>query len=73
MDNARYDLDNGPDIVRLNFTHTILDDTRIWRCVATVRSESHFVSADGKLVLGQVIVIGSPLLYDIQLTIIGEF
>ena len=73
MDNARYDLENGPDIVRLNFTHTTLDDTGVWRCIATVRSVSHFVSAEGKLVLGQEMVIGSPLSYDIQLTVIGEF
>ena len=35
MDTARYDLDNGLDIVRLNFTHTILSDAGIWRCTAT--------------------------------------
>ena len=32
MGNARYDFDNGPDTVRLNFTNTILTDTGLWRC-----------------------------------------
>ena len=74
MDNARYDIENGPDIVRLNFTHTILSDTGIWSCVATVRSESHFVrSSDGRLELGQEVVIGSPIQHDIQLTVFGKF
>ena len=73
MDNARYDLEDGSDIVRLNFTHTILSDTGIWRCVATVRSESHFVSSsDWRLVLGQEAVIGSPIQHDIQLIVIGK-
>ena len=31
-DNARYDLENRPDIVRLNFTHTVKSDTGVWRC-----------------------------------------
>ena len=74
MNNTGYDLENGPDIVRLNFTHTVLSDTGVWRCVATVRSESHFVrSSDGMLELGQEVVIGSPIQHDIQLTVIGEF
>ena len=74
MDNAQYDHENGPDIVRLNFTLTILSDTGIWRCVATVRSENHFVrSSDGRLELGQEVVIGSPIQHDIQLTVICKY
>ena len=30
LDNARYDLENGPGIVRLNFTRTILSDDGVW-------------------------------------------
>ena len=71
MDNARYDLENGPDIVRLNFTHTIIIDTGVWRCDITVRSETYVV-ADGVLVLRPTAVIGTPIQQDIQLTVIGK-
>ena len=71
MDNAQYDLENGPDIVRLNFTHTVMNNTGMWRCDITVRSERYFVS-DGELVIGPPAVIGTPIQYDIQLTVIGK-
>ena len=44
MDNARYDLENGPDFVRLNFAHTILGDTGTWRCEIRVVSGQDVVS-----------------------------
>ena len=44
MDNARYDLENGPEIVRLNFTHTISSDTGVWVCEATAVSDKDIVN-----------------------------
>ena len=70
MDNARYNLDNGPEIVRLNFTHTILRDAGTWRCDVRVVSHQDIVS-NGTLVSQDPTVIGSPIVYNIQLTIIG--
>ena len=43
MDNARYDLENGPDVVRLNFTLTILSDNGIWRCRVFTESDRYIV------------------------------
>ena len=71
MDSARYDLENGPDIVRLNFTHTVVGDTGIWRCEIIVRSERYIISNEN-LVLREQAVIGMPVQYDIQLIVIGE-
>ena len=70
MDNARYDLDNGPDIVRLNFTHTILSDAGTWRCDVTVRSEINTVNG-GRLIQHNETLIGSVNV-SIQLIIVGE-
>ena len=71
MDNARYDLENGPDIVRLNFTHTIPSDTGVWVCDATAVSEKYIVS-NGQLVRQDNAVIGTATVR-IQLTVIGEY
>ena len=71
MDNDRYDLESGRDIVRLNFTRTIPGDTGIWTCEVTVRSRRHIVS-DGRLVLGETAVIGSPIRHEFMVTVIGE-
>ena len=70
VDNARYDLENGPGVVRLNFTHTILSDNGVWRCVASVESEQYIVG-DGKLLRIESAVVGVPVQHDVQLTIIG--
>ena len=69
MDNARYDIDNGPDIVRLNVTNTVMSDTGIWRCNVIARSERYIVSG-GRLVLQDEAMIGS-ISVNIQLIIIG--
>ena len=69
MDNARYDIDNGPDIVRLNFTNTVMSNTGIWRCNVIARSERYIVSR-GRLVLQDEAMIGS-ISVNIQLIIIG--
>ena len=39
MDNARYDLEDGPAVVQLNFTHTIFNDNEVWRCEVVVTSQ----------------------------------
>ena len=71
IDNSRYDLDNGPDVVKLNFRHTILSDAGIWCCTVSVVSEQHIVN-NGKLILMNPTVIGTPIEYNIHLTVIGE-
>ena len=70
MDNARYDLENGPEVVRLNFTHTIPSDTGVWVCEATAVSEKYIVS-NGQLVRQDNAVIGTATV-NIQLTVIGK-
>ena len=69
---ARYDLENGPENVRLNFTQTILSDTGIWRCDIRVISDQDVIS-NGSLVRQDRNVIGTPIVRDIQLTIIGKY
>ena len=70
MDNARYDLENGPEIVRLNFTRTSLSDNGIWRCRIFTESDQYVVS-NGQLVQQDSDIIGEVIV-DIQLTIIGK-
>ena len=69
MDNARYDLENGPDIVRLNITGTTLSDSGIWLCDVTVRSERH---VNKTLVLGEQTVIGIPIQQQFMVNVVGE-
>jgi hypothetical protein len=71
VDNARYDLESGREVVRLNFTQTILSDTGIWTCEVVARSQRHIVS-NGRLVLGETAVIGSPIRHEFMVTVIGE-
>ena len=70
MDNARYDLENGPDVVRLNFTWTILSDNGIWRCRVFTESDQYVVSG-GRLVQQDSSLVDEVIM-DIQLTIIGK-
>ena len=70
MDSARYDLENAPDIVRLNITNTTLSDAGIWRCDVMVMSEVSLVNG-GRLMLHNETLIGSVNV-SIQLTIVGE-
>ena len=72
MDNARYDIESGTEVVRLNFTRTILSDTGMWTCEVTVRSERHIVSNEGNLVAGAVAVIGTPIQHAFMVTVIGK-
>ena len=72
MDTPRYDLENGPQIVRLNFTNTIMSDNGMWLCEVEVRSQRHVLDSEGNLVLVQPEVIGVRLRHQFQLTIICE-
>ena len=71
VENTRHHLDNGPDIVRLNFTKVFMSDIGVWRCSATVRSEQYVVS-NGRLVLEDESVIGSTIHHSIQLKAVGK-
>ena len=70
VDNARYNLDNGPGVVQLNITHTALSDAGIWTCDVMVSSEAHQLN-EGRLTLQNNIFIGSVNV-TIQLIIIGD-
>ena len=72
MDSSRYSLENGPHIVRLNFTHTLLSDAGMWRCNIRTESDQHVVS-NGSLVRLDSMTIGTPIRHDIELIIIGEY
>ena len=71
VDNARYDLENGPEIVRLNFTNTVIEDDGMWRCEVAVRSHTYALSS-GKLVRIDNSLIGMVTV-NIQLTVIGKW
>ena len=71
MNNARYDLENGPGVVRLNFTCTILSDNGVWRCEVEVMSRRH-VLLGGRLVELESEAIGEVINVNIQLIVIGE-
>ena len=70
MKNARFNLENGPDIVRLNLSLTILSDAGIWRCDIRTESDQYIVN-NGILVQTNIITIGAPIQHDIELIIIG--
>jgi hypothetical protein len=68
-DNARYDLDNGPEVIQLNITNTVLSDAGVWMCDVLVTSAAHKLI--GGRLTPQNTVIGS-VNATIQLIIIGE-
>ena len=68
--NARYDKENGPTFVRLNFTNATKSDSGVWRCKVAVMSERHAFSG-GQFILQNQSLIGS-ITQNIQLTVIGE-
>ena len=70
MDSARYNLDNGPDVVRLSIANTSLSDAGVWSCDVTVRSEVNVLNG-GRLIPQNDTLIGSVNV-TIQLTVIGE-
>ena len=69
---ARFHLENGPEVVRLNLTRTILNDSGIFICELVVSSERHVVNSEGDLILGGQAVIGTSLRHQFLLTLIGE-
>ena len=69
-DNARFNLENGPDIVRLNLSRTLLGDAGIWRCDIRTKSDQ-YITNNGSLVRTNITVIGAPIQHDIELIIIG--
>ena len=71
MDNARFDLENGPQFIRLNFTRTIPSDSGIWKCRILVESEQDVV-IDGQLVRQDLSPIGQVIV-DVELVVIGKF
>ena len=44
MKNARFSIENGPEVVRLNFTRVLMSDMGVWRCNVTVESQRHIHS-----------------------------
>ena len=67
--NARYDLDNGPDVVALNFSRAVLSDTGVWRCNITMFSEQH-IMINGEFSLVASAIIGAPIECTFDLTVI---
>jgi hypothetical protein len=68
----RYTLENGSEIVRLNITRVISNDSGIWSCEIIVTSEKH-VDRNGTLVLGEQTVIGAPIQHQFMVTLlVGE-
>ena len=70
-DGPRHSLDNRPEIVRLNFTSTILSDAGMWSCDIRTESDQYVVS-DGSLVRMDPTVIGTLIQHHIELIIIGK-
>ena len=70
-DNTRYNLENGPQFVRLNFTHTIPSDNGVWVCEIVVESEQDVI-VDGQLTRRDSSPIGQTVV-NIELVVIGEF
>ena len=72
VDSARFSIKNGPDIVRLNLSRTLLSDTGMWRC--DIRTESEFdqyIVNNEAFVRTNITTIGEPIQRDIELLIIG--
>ena len=67
---SRYDFEDGPNFVRLNFTNASISDNGVWRCEVVVMSAQHIMS-EGNLILQNRSLIGS-ITQSIQLTVIGK-
>ena len=70
MNGGRYTLENGPDIVRLSFSTTMLIDSGVWRCNVMVISD-RYVVIGGQLERQTGASVGS-ITRGIQLTVISE-
>ena len=71
VDSPRYSVDNGPEVVRLNFTQTFLSDAGMWRCDIRTESDQYIIS-NGSLVPMNSTVIGVTIQHDVELIIVGE-
>ena len=71
-DSSRYRLENGPEIVQLSFTHTILSDAGMWRCNIRTESDQNVVKNENLVPLNST-VIGVVIQCDIELVIIGKY
>jgi hypothetical protein len=67
---SRYDVEDGPNFVRLNFTNATVNDNGVWRCEVVVMSERH-VFSEGQFILQNQTLIGS-IIQNTQLTVIGK-
>ena len=70
MDNNRFTLENGPDVVRLTVSRTLLSDAGVWRCDIRTESDQYVVN-NGILTQANISAIGEPIQHDIELIIIG--
>ena len=74
MDNDRFNIENGPNIVRLNLTRTLLSDAGMWRCQIRTESESdEYMSDNNIFVRTNITMIGLPIQREIELMIIGQY
>ena len=74
VDNAQINLEDGPDIVRLNLSRTLLSDTGMWRCDIRTESESDQYIVDSNVfVRSNIFLIGAPIQCDIELIIVGKY
>ena len=65
-------IENGPDIVRLNLSRTLLSDAGMWRCGIRTESElDQYVVNNEAFVRTNVTTIGAPIQHDFELLIIG--
>ena len=70
--NDRFNLENGPNTVRLNLNRTLPSDAGIWRCnIRTESEQDNIIVNNGRLVPTNITVIGEPIQHDIELIIIG--
>ena len=72
MGSTRHSLEYEPEVVQLNFTHSMLSDAGMWRCDIRTESDQYVVS-NGSLVRMDPTVIGASIQHKIELTIIGEY
>ena len=69
--NTWYQLENGPDLVRLNISNISFMDAGVWMCDIHVMSE-RYVVRNGHLIMENSTVIGTPIENVIHVTVIGE-
>ena len=71
LDNARYDLEDGPEVIRLSFTRTIEADDGEWACRVRVADTDVSVVQNNELVIQPTANIGTETVR-ITLTVVGK-